>query len=119
MRLLRKCFSLLRTPSGLAGAFFGATVLALAPGGAGVIGLVVGWLYGVVVGGLLRLFRVPAWTYPLLGLVVGPLPLAVFIGPDVSGDARGIVMLGVLGGLVVGFVEWVTLRHAAPPDPAL
>jgi len=119
MRLLRKCFTLLRTPSGLAGAFFGATVLALAPGGTGVVGLIVGWLYGVVVGGLLRLFRVPVWTYPLLGLIVGPLPLAVLIGPDVSGDGRGIVMLGVLGGLVVGFVEWVSLRHTPPSEPAV
>lgn len=117
MSLLKKFFALLRTPSGLAGAFFGATVLALAPGGIGVVGLVVGWLYGVVVGGLLRLFRVPAWSYPLLGLVVGPVPLAVFFGADESGDARGIVVLGILGGLVVGFVEWVTLRRVPPPDP--
>ena len=118
MRLLKKSLSLLRTPSGLAGACFGATVLALAPGGVGGVGLVVGWLYGVVVGGLLRLFRVPAWSYPWLGLVVGPVPLAFFIGADESGDARGIVVLGILGGLVVGFVEWVTLRHAATLDPA-
>jgi len=119
MRLLRKCFALLRTPSGLAGAFFGATVVAMAPGGPGVVGLVVGWLYGVVVGGLLRLFRGPAWSYPLLGLFVGPVPLAIFIGADETGDERGIVMLGVLGGLVVGFVEWVSLRQVPPSDPAL
>lgn len=116
MRLLQKFFGLLRTPCGLAGACFGATVLSLAPGGVGAAGLVVGWLYGVVVGGILRLFRVPSWSYPLLGLVVGPVPLAVFIGEDVSGDARGVVVLGILGGLVIGFTEWVAIRHAASPD---
>jgi len=116
MRFFRKLIGILRTPSGLAGAFLGATILALAPGGVGLHGLVVGWLYGVVVAGLLRLFRGPAWANPLLGLFVGPVPLAIFIGGDVSGDARGIVVLGVLAGLVIGFVEWVSVRHAPAPD---
>jgi hypothetical protein len=115
MRHLKRLFELLRTPSGLAGAFIGATVLALVPGGVGVLGLVLGWLYGIVVGALIRLFRAPGWAAPILGLFVGPVPIAFFIGADVPGDARGIVVVGILAGPFLGFAEWMAARRAAAP----
>lgn len=113
MRMLKRLFELLRTPCGLAGAFLGASVLALVPGGIGALGLVVGWLYGIVVGALIRLFRAPGWAYPILGLFVGPVPFAFFIGADVPGDARGIVVVGIPAGLFIGFAEWMAVRQAA------
>lgn len=115
MRFLKRLFEIVRIPTGLAGAFLGATVLALVPGGVGMLGLFVGWLYGIVVGALLRLFRTPGWTYPILGLFVGPVPFAFFIGADVAGDARGIVVVGILVGPFLGLVEWLGTRPAGVP----
>jgi hypothetical protein len=115
MRFLKRTFEIVRIPSALAGAFIGATVLALVPGGVGIVGLFVGWLYGIVVGALLRLFPTPKWAYPILGLFIGPLPFAFFIGADVPGDARGIVVVGILVGPLIGFVEWLANPPARKP----
>lgn len=117
MRLLKKLFEIVRAPAALTGSLLGVSVFALAPGGTGAVGLVVGWLYGVVVGALLRLFPVPLWTYPVLGVFVGPVPLAFFIGKDVGGDARGVVVIGIPLGVLIGFVEWAVARQAARAEP--
>lgn len=112
---LAKLLRLLGTPCGLAGAFFGATLAGLAPGGVGLLGLVVGWLYGIVVGALIRLFRVPAGAYPLIGLLCGPVPIALLTGRGASQDERGALALGLVGGLVLGLVEWASTRHHGQP----
>ena len=108
---LRRVAAWLRLPSGLAGGFLGAAVVAGQPGGTGLPGLVIGWLYGVVVGGTLRLFRVPPGAYPLAGVLAGPLPIALLTPVGAGADARGLVWLGAIAGLVIGLVEWAASRH--------
>jgi hypothetical protein len=112
---LAKLLRLVATPCGLAGAFLGATLAGLMPSGTGLLGLVVGWLYGIVVGGLMRLFRVPRWAYPLIGLLCGPVPLAVLMKSTSTEDERGAVLLGLLAGLALGFVEWAHASFRARP----
>ena len=82
-------------------------------------GLVIGWLYGVVVGGALRLFRVPPGAFPLIGFLVGPLPIALLMPAGAGADARGLVWLGALAGLVIGLVEWGASRVRPAAAPAL
>lgn len=113
----RRLSAWLLIPAGLAGGFLGAAVVAAQPGGTGLPGLVVGWLYGVVVGGALRLFRVPPGAYPLTGLLAGPLPIALLTPVHADAEARGLVWLGAVAGLVIGCVEWGASRHAARSTP--
>ena len=113
--MLRRIAGWMLLPAGLAGGCFGAAVVAGQPGGTGFPGLVVGWLYGVVVGGALRLFKVPPGAYPLAGLLAGPLPIALLTPTDAANDARGLVWLGAIAGLVIGLVEWAASRHAGAP----
>jgi len=101
----------LTRPSALAGAFLGAALVAAQPGGTGLVGLVLGWLYGVVVGALLLLFRVPAGAYPLVGLLSGPVPFALLMPVGASQDERGLIWVGMLAGLVLGCVEWAHARR--------
>ena len=101
------------SPCALAGAFLGAALVAAQPGGTGFVGLLFGWLYGLVVGGLLRLFRVPSAANPLIGLISGPLPFALFMPVGASQDARGLIWVGMLAGLVLGCVEWARVRQLA------
>jgi hypothetical protein len=116
----------LATPSGLTGGFLGAATVAAQPGANGIPGLVLGWLYGVVVGGLLRLFRVPPGAYPLTGFLAGPVPIALLMPAGAPTTDRGVIWLGFLAGLLIGLVEWAhALRPQArpgagaepPPDP--
>ena len=123
MAFLRRVGAWLLLPSGLTGGFLGAAVVAAQPDGTGLPGLVVGWLYGVVVGGAMRLFRVPPGAYPLTGLLAGPLPFALLTPVNASVEARGLIWLGMLAGLVIGLVEWASARHVparlpAPPGEA-
>jgi hypothetical protein len=101
------------SPCALAGACLGAALVAAQPGGTGLVGLLLGWLYGLVVGTLLRLFRVPSAAYPLVGLISGPLPFAVLMPAEASQDARGLIWVGMLAGLVLGCVEWARARWLA------
>lgn len=114
---LRRVAGWVLLPSGLAGGFLGAAVVAGQPGGTGLPGLVVGWLYGVVVGGAIRLFRVPPGAYPLAGLLAGPLPIALLTPVDAAADARGLVWLGGIAGLVIGLVEWAASRLSGSGIP--
>ena len=98
-------------PTGMAGAFLGATVVAASPGGVGILGLVFGWAYGMVVGALIRAFRVPPAAYPLAGLLAGPLPFAVFMTKASAPDARPLAIVGLLLGLILGLVEWARACH--------
>jgi hypothetical protein len=110
---LRKAALVVTQPSALCGAFLGAAIAAVEPGGTGLHGLIPGWLYGIVVGGLQRSFRVPAGAYPLVGLVCGPLPFALLMPVGAAEDARGLIWVGMLAGLVLGCVEWAHARHRA------
>jgi hypothetical protein len=107
---LRKVARVLTRPSACAGAFLGAAVVAAQPGGRGLAGLILGWLYGLVVGGLMLLFRVPAAAYPLAGFLAGPLPFALLMPASASPDERGLIWVGMLAGLVLGCVEWAHAR---------
>jgi hypothetical protein len=99
------------------GGFLGAAVVAGQPGGTGLLGLVLGWLYGVVVGAVMRLFRVPPGAYPLTGLLAGPVPIALLVPSSASPETRGLVWLGAIFGLVIGLVEWACARHARGGSP--
>lgn len=107
---MKRIGQVLTRPAALAGAFLGAALVAAQPGGTGLVGLLLGWLYGLVVGGLLRSFRVPSAAYPLTGLLSGPLPFALLMPVSASQDARGLVWVGMLAGLVLGCVEWARAR---------
>lgn len=80
------------------------------PGGTGIPGLVVGWLYGLVVGAMIRRFRVHPGAYPLVGLLAGPVPLAVLMPVEATSDQRGVLLLGLVAGLLLGTVEWARTR---------
>jgi len=98
-------------PAALAGACLGAAITAAQPGGTGLIGFVLGWLYGVVVRAGIRSFRVPSGAFPLVGFLVGSLPFALLMPTEAAEEARGLVWVGCLAGLVVGLVEWASERH--------
>jgi hypothetical protein len=104
-------------PSGLAGACLGAAVIAAQPGANGTPGLIVGWLYGVLVAALVRLFRIPPRAYPLAGFLVGPLPFALLMSPSATSDERGVLWLGFLAGLLIGLMEWAAARFVAASGP--
>ena len=108
---VKRITRVLTRPSALAGACLGAAIVAAQPGGTGLVGLILGWLYGVVVSGLVRLFRVPPGAAPLVGLLVGPLPFALLMPIGASQDERGLIWVGMIAGLVLGCVEWAHARH--------
>ena len=78
----------------------------------------IGWLYGICVYALLRLFRVAPWGYPWLGLFVGPVPATVLLmNQDTPSEERGGVwVLSALLGLLLGIIEWARVR-ALPAEP--
>lgn len=104
-------------PAGLAGAFFLLTAMAREIGGQShvpariLMALVAGWLLGVAVVGLIRLFRVAAWAYPLAGLICGPVPFAVLGGKMGDDEWGGIWFLSSLFGAVVGTLEFARRRR--------
>lgn len=102
----------LSAPCAVSGALMGATVAALNPGGTGLHGLLIGWLYGLVVGTLIRSARVVPPAYPIAGLLFGPLPFALLMPVDASGDQRGILVVGMIAGVLLGLVQWGHVRWA-------
>jgi hypothetical protein len=108
---LQKLVGWLTVPAGLAGGMLGAALGAVMPGGTGLPGFVAGWLYGVVIGALVRLFRVPPGAYPLVGLVAGPLPFALLMPHDAAAGDRGVIWVGLVAGLILGCVEWAHAVH--------
>lgn len=109
--LLSRIVRWLTFPPALAGAMLGATLAGVSPGGTGLPGLVAGWLYGIVVSALVRLFRVPPPAYPLAGLVAGPVPLALLMPTDAPEADRAVIWIGLFAGLVIGCVEWAHAVH--------
>lgn len=63
-----------------------------------------GALFGLYVSGVIRLFPVHPGGFALVGLLVGPLPLA-FIGRG-SGDSGGMLLFGMVLGALLGLLEW-------------
>ena len=114
-RWLRRIGNVLLLPPALAGGFLGLAVFRVgdpAQPGAGLGGLVVGWLYGLAVTGLIRLFRVDPWAFPLVGLFCGPVPLALLVGADSTAEDRsGWLVLSALLGVLIGVLEWARVRR--------
>jgi hypothetical protein len=110
--LARRLGAALLAPGALTGALLGALLFAAQPGGSGRAGLVVGWLYGVVVGALVRRFPVPRGAYFLAGMLVGPLPIALLLPSTAPNEDRGLVWVGVVAGLFIGLVEGLSARRA-------
>lgn len=106
-------------PSALAGAFFLLSFVKIfqpdaRPGQL----LVVGAICGVVVVGLVRLFRVAPWGYPAAGFVCGPVPIFLVMQrgqdePAAPDDRLAIWLFSALFGLLVGFLEWARVRRSA------
>ncbi|MDX1385383.1 MAG: hypothetical protein R3190_17145 [Thermoanaerobaculia bacterium] len=95
-------------PAGLAGAFFALAAGRVAePAEANRLQLLgLGWLYGVVVLGLIRIFPVAPWGRPLAGLLCGPVPVVLVLPADLTEDERlAGWLLGALLGLVIGALE--------------
>jgi hypothetical protein len=120
MRILRRIGSTLAFPPGLCGAFLALVLFQLEPAeGSRVVSLLLGWLYGVAVAGLMRFFRVAPWAYPLLGLLCGPVPFALLVPGSTTRDERGALwaMTAVLG-LLIGLLEWARESRRAKDEPA-
>lgn len=117
-RWWKKARAILAAPSGLAGAFFTTILFNLvSEQGNPVGGLLIGWIYGVAVGGLMRLFRVKSGALPLVGLLCGPVPfLILFSAASSLEDRGGAVLSSALLGLVIGLLEWARQRRAEAPD---
>lgn len=94
-----------RLPAGLGGAFLGLTLFQLNPGSNRLAGLVVGWLYGISVWGLMRVFPIgPRWTW-LAGILAGPIPFALLMPTDTPAAERSVILLGCLAGGLLGLLE--------------
>lgn len=96
-------------PTGLAGAFLALTVGRVsAPGETSrIVLLILGWLYGVAVIGLLRLIPVSPWCYPWVGMIVGPVPFALLVNAGAEDGERGMLWLATaLVGFLLGLIEW-------------
>lgn len=107
-------------PATLAGAFFFMILGRVDDPGASRVGmLLLGGLYGIGIVGLIRLFRIAPWGYPVVGLLAGPLPLALLVTVDMSkNDRGGALVLTALLGVFVGLVEWARVRaERGPADP--
>ena len=104
-------------PAGLAGAFFALTILAKEPGASRIGLLLAGWLLGVAIVALIRLFKVAPWAYPLAGLVCGPVPVALITWSSAEPEEWfGVWLLCALLGALIGTLELARLRHGAPAD---
>ncbi|QDU66931.1 hypothetical protein [Engelhardtia mirabilis] len=89
--------------------------------GAGLVVAFLAALFGLYVSGVLRLFPVHPAAFPLLGAMLGPLPLS-FIGRR-TGEAGNMIMVGLILGLALGLLEWGVeagrgYKGAAPSEQA-
>ena len=110
-RAWKKVAGVLCLPSGIGGAFLGLALFQLGPGGHRIAGLVVGWLYGISVWGLMRLLPVPrGWSW-LAGIFAGPIPLALLMPNGNTADERGVILVGAVVGLLLGLLEVAHARR--------
>ena len=114
MRWFERAGALLRKPAGLTGAFVGLVLFGLeGEWGARLAGAVLGWIYGVVVGRLIRWFGVIPGMYPLVGLLSGPVPFLLLPFGMTKEERGGVWFATALLGFLVGCVEWAHRRHSA------
>ena len=70
--------------------------------------------------GLVRLFRVRPWVRPFVGLIAGPVPLALLPRGDApQSDRQGYLLLTAILGLLIGLVEAARIereRRSVPDD---
>ena len=131
-RVRHKAAGVLFSGAGIGGAFLGLVTFQLNEGHHRLAGLVVGWLYGVSVWGLMRLLAVgPRWSW-LAGILAGPVPIALLLPDPTPASERGVILLGVPLGLLLGLlvvarahrsangaVPAVPSAHEAPRDAPL
>ncbi|NOT30376.1 MAG: hypothetical protein HOP15_08000 [Planctomycetes bacterium] len=117
-RAWKKTVAMLLVPSGLGGAFLGLALFQMNPGSNRLAGLVVGWLYGISVWGLMRVLSVaPAWAW-LAGIFAGPIPIALLMPRDTPAGERGVILIGALLGCLLGLLEMAHSRRSARAGPA-
>ena len=119
MRRWKRLFGGL-VPAGMAGAFFALILRLRDPEDANRFGLLLaGGLYGIAIVGLIRLFRVAPWCYPIVGLVCGPVPFAILANQGTEEDMRiAMLPLTAILGLIVGCIEWARVRRGNDtPEP--
>lgn len=116
----KRAAGVLLWPSGIGGAFLGLTMFQLGEGGNRFGGILVGWLYGASLMGLMRLVPVgPGW-YWLAGIFAGPIPIALVMPDGTPANERGVILAGALFGLLLGLLETAHWRHSkGVPDRAL
>jgi len=115
----RRFLAALGSPAGMTGALAGFVLFGIGDSlPAGLLGLVIGWLYGYAVVGLIRAFRVTPGFYWLVGVLCGPVPFVFLAGGVEKEDRGGVVVLTALFGLVVGLVEWGHRIRVQREDPA-
>lgn len=102
-------------PSLLGGAFFFGALGPATDRAAGPLGsMVLGALMGAAVVGLIRLFRVAPWGYPVAGVLCGPIPLVLLLaGKAKEGELFGVWLLGAVFGLLIGLLEAARVRRSA------
>ena len=108
-------------PVGLAGAFL-AVIVSIGerkPGGplqslaALIAFMLIGWLLGVAILGLIRLFRVAPWAYPFVGMLCGPFVAALFMNSgNTNKDAAGMLLLFAALGALAGLIECARISLA-------
>lgn len=115
----RRFVASLGGPAGMTGALAGFVLVGIEEGVlAGLPGLLIGWLYGYAVLGLIRAFRVTPGFYWLVGILCGPVPAVFLVGGMDKEDRGGVVVLTALFGLVVGLIEWGHRIRVQREDPA-
>jgi len=80
-----------------------------------ITGMIPGWLLGVAALGLIRLFRVAAWSYPVVGLFVGPFIAAILLGGKQDKWGEVLVVSAILGAFC-GLVEWGRVSRVRAGD---
>ncbi|MSR62766.1 MAG: hypothetical protein EXS08_10025 [Planctomycetes bacterium] len=96
---------MLLLPSGIGGAFLGLAVFQLGEGGNRFAGILVGWLYGISVAGLIRLLPVSPGWYWLAGIFAGPIPIALLLSDGTPAGERGVIVVGAAVGGLLGLLE--------------
>ncbi len=113
IRRLSKLLSGL-VPATLGGAFFLLTFGKVQDPHEGAPGLLIlGGISGMVIVGLIRLFKIAPWGYPIAGFLVGPLPFLVLLGRKLpTEEDRGSVwVVAALFGVLIGLLEWARVHR--------
>lgn len=75
-------------------------------------GFVTGAAFALAVLALMRLFHPIGWAHLVAGLLVGPVPFLLVVGPFTPlPDRGGLLVLGSILGLILGALEWNRARR--------